>query len=78
MGLSSLSCIYVRRCPHILRYGFVLNFVAGTADSVLIREVHVLVCPLVRFHFNILYSSGTVVGVTECVWPGIRAVDRHN
>ena len=51
---------------------------AGTADSVLIREVHVLVCPLVRFHFNILYNSGTVVGVTECVWPGIRAVDRHN
>ena len=52
--------------------------VVGTADSVLIREVHVLVCPLVRFHFYILYSSGTVVGATECVWPGIRAVDRHN
>ena len=51
---------------------------AGTADSVLIREVHVLVCPLVRFHFNILYHSGTVVGVTEFVWPGIRAVGRHN
>ena len=46
----------------------------GTADSILIREVHVLVCPLVRFHFNILYSSGTVVGATECVCPGIRAV----
>ena len=48
--------------------------VVGTADSILIREVHVLVCLLVRFHFNILYSSGTVVGATECVWPGIRAL----
>ena len=40
---------------------------AGTADSVLIREVHVLVCPLVRFHFNILYNSGTVVGAIQSV-----------
>ena len=67
---------YIRRYPHILRYGFVLNSVAGTADSILIREV--CLCPLVRYHFNMLYNSGTVCGVAKCVWPGIRAVDRHN
>ena len=55
-------------------YGFVLSTLWLGLQTVSSLERCMSLCPLVKFHFNILYSSGTVVGATECVCPGIRAV----
>ena len=59
---------------HVLRYGFVLSTLWLELQTVSSLERCMSLCPLVRFHLIVLYSSGTVVGATERVWPGIRAV----